>query len=318
MSDQYAYASAPSAPPASYDGGSLYPPPSYDPLQHALFSFANQFNIAPQHVNMLRQMIGKQVAIICDDSGSMSNATTSPSLFTGNFLPNDPFAPRRTRFDEVKEMMMAMIQIVCAMDPDGVDIYFLNRDDAKNVTNPADVAQLFAVPPNGYTPLVKTFNRVMADNMSKLEENKLIVFIITDGVPYVLNDPSESSDAFKNALLSKHKNVNVSIAACTDDPIVMKFLNEIDGVIPNVDICHNYLKEQQEVLAVQGKNFPFTVGDYLVKFLLGSIDPYFDALDEEKVDIESGQVIKKTSTLMTRTPITVVPAATGFWCFSWW
>ena len=40
----------------------------------------------------------------------------------------------------------------------------------------------------------------------------------------------------------------------------------------------DYQSERIEVLSQQGTGYPFTRGDYIVKLLLGAIDPYFDLL----------------------------------------
>jgi len=299
---------APSAPsaPSGYEGSNVCPPPSYqlyDPMQQALLTIAAKFFIAMQYISKLRLLIGWEIVIICDDSGSMGSASDA-------FPTSDPFAPKFSRFDELKRIVEQIMDIACVMDSDGPDVYFLNRPDAKNVTSHDQIAHLFAAPPSGSTPLVKTFNRVIADKISTLGEKKLLVIIITDGLP------DEGIAAFTHAIASKPKNVHVSIAACTDDDNVMNYLNKMDGGIPFVDICDDYLSEQKQVLAVQGKGFPFSFGDWVVKILLGSIDPYFDALDEHKVDIETGEV-KKSSVLMTRTPVSVAAASGGCWCFNW-
>jgi hypothetical protein len=112
---------------------------------------------------------------------------------------------------------------------------------------------------------------------------------------------------------SKPKNVHVSIAACTDDDKVVNYLNKMDGRIPFVDICDDYQSEMKQILSVQGKNFPFSYGDWVCKVLLGSLDPYFDAMDEQQVDIETGEV-KKRSSFMTRTPVSVAPTGGCWWC----
>ncbi|CAF2522406.1 unnamed protein product [Rotaria sp. Silwood2] len=41
--------------------------------------------------------------------------------------------------------------------------------------------------------------------------------------------------------------------------------------------------KKKEIQARQGKNFPFSFGDYVVKILMGGIDSWFDDLDERKV-----------------------------------
>jgi hypothetical protein len=60
----------------------------------------------------------------------------------------------------------------------------------------------------------------------------------------------------------------------------MEYLNEIDRIVPSVDVNDDYLSEKKEVQAAQGANYAFSFGDYVVKTLLGPIDPAFDNLDE--------------------------------------
>ncbi|CAF4240417.1 unnamed protein product, partial [Rotaria sordida] len=41
--------------------------------------------------------------------------------------------------------------------------------------------------------------------------------------------------------------------------------------------------KKKEIQAHQGKNFPFSFGDCVVKILMGGVDSWFDDLDERKV-----------------------------------
>ena len=58
------------------------------------------------------------------------------------------------------------------------------------------------------------------------------------------------------------------------------YINKIDRVVPGIDVVDDYRSEHKEVIRYNGKNFKFSFGDYVVKSLLGPIDPYFDNLDE--------------------------------------
>lgn len=87
----------------------------------------------------------------------------------------------------------------------------------------------------------------------------------------------------------------------------MEYLNDWDKMIPNLDVVQNYKSERQQILQVQDKNFPFSFGDvrtfqieyvrlfisffifyikYIVKIIMGGIDPWFDDLDEKKVSLD--------------------------------
>ncbi|CAF4288201.1 unnamed protein product, partial [Rotaria sordida] len=70
------------------------------------------------------------------------------------------------------------------------------------------------------------------------------------------------------------------------DQKCMSYLNDWDRAIPNLDVVDNYESEKEEILAIQGKSFPFSFGDYVVKILMGGVDSWFDMLDERKVSVD--------------------------------
>jgi len=53
--------------------------------------------------------------------------------------------------------------------------------------------------------------------------------------------------------------------------------------VPRVDVTDDFVTERAEILRSQGRGFPFSFGDYVVKALLGPVDPVFDALDGGRV-----------------------------------
>ena len=84
-------------------------------------------------------------------------------------------------------------------------------------------------------------------------------------------------------LKSRAKSVYTTIVSCTDEEDTMSYLNNWDRALPRLDVVDDYKSEKNEVLRVQGRSFRFTFGDYVVKSLLGSIDPSLDNLDEHKL-----------------------------------
>jgi hypothetical protein len=46
-----------------------------------------------------------------------------------------------------------------------------------------------------------------------------------------------------------------------DDDECMKYLNNWDKKIPNLDVVDDYKSEKKEIQACQGKDFPFSFGD---------------------------------------------------------
>jgi hypothetical protein len=51
--------------------------------------------------------------------------------------------------DELKQTVSIVVDIASVLDPDGVDIYFLNREPLFHVRNSAQLIPIFAVPPSG-------------------------------------------------------------------------------------------------------------------------------------------------------------------------
>lgn len=154
---------------------------------------------------------------------------------------------------------------------------------AKNVRCPEDLIPHMATAPNGYTPLSRVLASVLSNNSpSSLGEKKLLVIIVTDGEPTDDNGKADIS-GFKAVLKSRAKSVYTTVVSCTDEADTMSYLNNWDRAMPRLDVVDDYKSEKNEVLRVQGRSFRFTFGDYVVKSLLGSIDPSLDNLDEHKL-----------------------------------
>ena len=161
-------------------------------------------------------------------------------------------------------------------------MYFLNRPGFNRVASSAQVAAAFGPPPSGFTPLAAAVTRILVEKASVIAEKKLLLVIATDGEP---TNTSGQVDipGFASVLQGRHANVFVSIIACTDDEGSVGYLNKLDRSVPRLDVTDDFQSERREVLLAQGSTFRFGFGDYVVKSLLGSVDPYFDNLDEKSV-----------------------------------
>ncbi len=73
------------------------------------------------------------------------------------------------------------MDIASVVDPNGVDVYFLNREPMLNVTNGNYIRQAFNIPPQGLTPLVPALRRIIAAKASQTYNKKLLILIATDG-----------------------------------------------------------------------------------------------------------------------------------------
>lgn len=244
----------------------------FDDYRLARFrELAGRYEIRPDFCSKLRQLEGFEIVIICDDSGSMSSMLDQ--------TPGDPFGKKYTRWDELKHYVSIVTDIAGTLDQNGLDIYFLNRPSVTGITHSEQVVPLFQNPPGGYTPIPRVLTQILNDKAGIIREKKMLILIATDGQP--TNDVgNDATNEFFHCLKMRSPNVYVSIIACTDDNSSMAYLNEIDRIIPSVDVNDDYLSEKREVQIAQGPNYAFSFGDYVVKTLLGSIDPVFDSLDE--------------------------------------
>ena len=237
---------------------------------------AGRFEIRPDYVVKLRQLEGYEIVLLCDDSGSMG------ALIDQKINTSDPFRRNMTRWDELRQYVTIVTDVAATLDANGLDIYFLNRPPITGVSSAQQIQGAFAYPPQGYTPLNRVFNQIMNDKAAVIREKKLLLIIATDGQP---TDDSGNGriEQFLTTLKNRPKNVFLSIIACTDDSSSVEYLNKLDRAVPGLDVCDDYRSEHKEVLKAQGSSYKFSFGDYVVKTLLGSIDPMFDHLDEKNI-----------------------------------
>lgn len=145
--------------------------------------------------------------------------------------------------------------------------------------DPAQLQPVFAQPPSGFTPTAAALNAVFQAKRGVMSEKKLLVVILTDGQP---TDPAGNIDirGLEGLLTNRPPQSYITIVACTDDHSVMSYLNGWDQRIPHLDVVDDYMSEKREIQAARGPQFAFSYGDYVVKLLLGTIDPVMDRLDE--------------------------------------
>ncbi len=51
--------------------------------------------------------------------------------------------------DELKQTVSIVVDLASVFDPDGVDVYFLNREPVFHVRNSEQLVPIFAIPPSG-------------------------------------------------------------------------------------------------------------------------------------------------------------------------
>jgi hypothetical protein len=233
-----------------------------------------KYEINREFAKKMELVNGFETVFIFDDSGSMnSELNDSPLNAPGSYQ-------RPTRWDELQAFATISVDILSIFDTNGCDIHFLNRPPMRNVKNYQQILQLFQQKPAGYTPLTRTLQTVLNENRNVLQQKNLLVVIVTDGEP--TDDQGYIKiNEFSQTLASRQPidRIFVSIVACTDDFDSISYLNNMDKMIPKLDVVDDYRNEKSEVKAKFGPQYPFSYGDYVVKSLVGSIDPELDAMD---------------------------------------
>jgi hypothetical protein len=236
-------------------------------------SILNQYEISSEFSNRLQTHLAMtKIVYVYDDSGSMNSVLDESPLNSGLF--------KATRWDELKNFSRVSIDLASIFNPEGIDIYFLNRPVARGVKHINELEPYLIDKPSGFTPMRRILERVLADyNKVRLGERKLLIVIVTDGEP---TDDTGKQDikGFKKVLQSRAKCVYTTIVSCTDQEHTMEYLNNWDRNIPRLDVVDDYRNERKEIVKSKGKNYPFSYGDYIVKVLIGSIDQELDNLDE--------------------------------------
>lgn len=213
-----------------------------------------------------------KIVFVFDDSGSM-NATLSDSPLNSGLL-------KATRWDELQYFSKISLDIANIFNQNGTDIYFLNRPMARNIYSTDQLFPYFQNKPSGYTPISRVLRTVLANNHpGELAERKLLVIIVTDGEP--TDDYGRvDTHTFKEVLKSRSPTTYTTIVSCTDEDETMNYLNNWDRTLPRLDVVDDFRNERIEILRSQGQHFRFSFGDYVVKSMIGSIDPTLDNLDE--------------------------------------
>jgi hypothetical protein len=166
---------------------------------------------------------------------------------------NNTFAVRSTRWDELKQIVSITVDIGSVLDPDGLDIYFLNRPPVLRVKHASELIPAFATPPNGLTPITRVLRGILQAKQNEIQERKLLIIIATDGQP---TDDYGTTDveALERVLKYERKpadRILVTFCACTDDDQAVGYLNKWDQKIPYLDVCDDYRSEREEIWRVR-------------------------------------------------------------------
>jgi GrpB-like predicted nucleotidyltransferase (UPF0157 family) len=236
--------------------------------------------IKPIYAPALRALAPYDVAMIVDDSGSMT-------------MQADVENPLMTRWFEVRRSVEMILRVTQAMNKT-VDVYFINRGAFRNISAFSDIAPQFIMPPRGMTNTLATLGKLWHDRREHRSDGRpLVVHLFTDGHP-TNEHGNEDMNSFVMWLRNREHlhSTFFSILLCTGEDDVCNAYRALEyrvrgclgwnGAtrgIAGVDVTEDFRGERQAVLARRGPRYNFSFGDYIVKCLVGAIDPQVHAID---------------------------------------
>jgi hypothetical protein len=249
---------------------------SYQPGQSqeiALLEFQNRYEINPRWMQSLSKIVQYDSVLVLDDSGSMRD------------LADPDVSSQLTRWDELKTTVKIIIEAHSILGI-AMDIYFINRGVYKQITHFEQLSLVFADPPNGKTNLVNVLNLVANDHINVDMGKSLIVHLLTDGHP--TNSSGQEDMQGLASWLRTRKCINktfFSIILCCDDEDLerpyraLEYNPRLNRGVPGVDVSEDYRGESRDIRRTRGYRYKFTFGDYVVKTLVGAIDPAVHLID---------------------------------------
>jgi hypothetical protein len=237
------------------------------------------YNISQRYQQFLLELGKRHVVIIADDSGSMNSVV---SMVNGI---------RRTRWDDLMDMLNLVIRGTAVFDPAGIDVHFLNRGSLCKIIAPEQLlmglpdgsVNDLRLPPRGDegTPLVAKLAEVM--NMYAQYDKDLLIIVATDG------HPNEGNEALFDLMARRDRDIKMcqkfplSFLMCTEEEEIVTFYDELKEKkhYRNIEITESYEAERREVIEKLHKD-RFTPGDHIVKMLLGPINSEIAMIDQPK------------------------------------
>lgn len=219
------------------------------------------------------------IVIYADDSGSMST-----------FEQNED---NMTRWDILKNVITTCGFWASLMDADGIVVRFINSNTEGNgIKTVNEVTKLFkSVRPNGGTPLgEKMRDRIIRPIIEPFLvgqdlDRPVLILTLTDGSP---SDPDLVRNVIKlcreKCSRSKYGEnaVAFSFAQIGSDTNATKYLALLDAdkeIGHIIDCTSEYSIEKEEILKAY-PNGTFTEATWLIKTMIGAVDPAYDQSDE--------------------------------------
>jgi hypothetical protein len=250
------------------------------------------------------------IIFLGDDSGSMAKTEDSEDGMT--------------RWELLRIVVKTLGFWATLMDPDGVVVRMFNNDltgKGDGVASQQDVEDLFRGVPDpsitGYTtPMGESIASVMRDIVYPLMSDQglqrpVLLLTITDGRPgphsgaeaAVVSAISDCHDRAARSIYGEHA-VSFGFSQVGSSKSAQGWLDEIDKdrkVGKLVDCTSNYQMEKAECFAKYG--IELSPSSYLIKAMIGAVDPTYDAMDGEDQGASASGVTTTSTTSYSAPPV---------------
>ena len=173
------------------------------------------------------------------------------------------------------------------------DIYFYNRGTYRNISSYDQLVHVFVYPPDGNINMISILDTIRQDHIDSTNDKPLVIQIFTNGLPFKTNVKDDTQTLSHWLKYNKFKNkIYYSIILCTNDIIIEKYysilINKSYSYFSNSDfiaVTTDYMNESTKMQEIYQNNnnnrnkYQYTVGDYIIKILIGIIDPSIHKID---------------------------------------
>jgi hypothetical protein len=204
------------------------------PLNREANSVTDKYAIGESFVKKLNEIKNYyKIVFICDDTYSMNK-----------LIKNS-----QTKWNEQKKNMSILLDIVSAYNVD-CDVFFLNRPGLKNVAHIIQLNDHYETLPSEAVikkPFTKVLNNCLENSINENDDKSLLIVMFIEGSPS--SEWLSENDAikeFKYTLQTRRliEQVFVSLVIINEDYNSVKYLENWDSMIQNVDIIFDYEKER--------------------------------------------------------------------------
>jgi hypothetical protein len=212
-----------------------------------------------------------------DDSGSMT--LQGDNMVAGRL---------QTRWEECQTRLKEMIEVVAYVPFNGIEIWFLNRQDRVKLTRQGrdpttflndayrQIDGVFARGPSGGTPFLEMLQNSLMAGQGK----NVARYFFGDGVPNGGNPAKMEIVKILCARANPEGNP-MTFLSCTNNDADVEWMKDAEEMAPYCSEADDFKDECEEVLKDQGAALPFTRGFHLVCSLVAALNPDdLDAMDE--------------------------------------